>query len=164
MAPKTSFNAVAFCRLSNVTKKPSLKLCSVRFWRHFFGVQFVNRMLMRKKRIGFIGQSIFYRMNRWSALIMYITAIYLTQCSTFFTIFFILSLSFSVHWVKLWIKPNGNISQRSRDCRSNNWISMKKHNLFVILKYTYIIWNEDTLPASQWAIKWEKIKLCSIIQ
>ena len=92
MAPKTSFNAVAFCRLSNVTKKPSLKLCSVRFWRHFFGVQFVNRMLMRKKRIGFIGQSIFYRMNRWSALIMYITAIYLTQCSTFFT-FFLFSLS-----------------------------------------------------------------------
>ena len=28
MAPKTSFNVVAFCRLSNVTKKPSLKLCS----------------------------------------------------------------------------------------------------------------------------------------
>ena len=55
----------------------------------------------------------------------------------FYNFFFILSLSFSVHWVKLWIKPNGNISQRSRDCRSNNWISMKKHNLFVILKYTW---------------------------
>ena len=155
MAPKTSFNAVAFCRLSNVTKKSSLKLCSVRFWRHFFWRSIREQYADGEKGIGFIGQSIFYRMNRWSALIMYITAIYLTQCSTFLQFFYSLS-PFSVHWVKLWIKPNGNISQRSRDCRSNNWISMKKHNLFVILKYTYIIWNEDTLPASQWAIKWEK--------
>ena len=145
MAPKTSFNAVAFCRLSNVTKKSSLKLCSVRFWRHFFWRSIREQDAHGQKRIGFIGQSIFYRMNRWSALIMYITAIYLTQCSTFFTIFFILSLSFSVHWVKLWIKPNGNISQRSRDCRSNNWISMKKHNLFVILKYTfYMKWGHTS--------------------
>ena len=92
MAPKTSFNAVAFCRLSNVTKKPSLKLCSVRFWRHFFWRSIREQYADGEKGIGFIGQSIFYRMNRWSALIMYITAIYLTQCSTFFT-FFLFSLS-----------------------------------------------------------------------
>ena len=156
MAPKTSFNAVAFCRLSNVTKKSSLKLCSVRFWRHFFLAfnSWTGCSWGKKDRIH---RSIYILPNESMICPYYVYHSNLPHAMFyFFYNFFILSLSFSVHWVKLWIKPNGNISQRSRDCRSNNWISMKKHNLFVILKYTYIIWNEDTLPASQWAIKWEK--------
>ena len=164
MAPKTSFNAVAFCRLLNVTKKLSLKLCSVRFWRHFFLAfnSWTGCSWGKKDRIH---RSIYILPNESMICPYYVYHSNLPHAMFyFFYNFFILSLSFSVHWVKLWIKPNGNISQRSRDCRSNNWISMKKHNLFVILKYTYIIWNEDTLPASQWAIKWEKMKLCNIIQ